>query len=77
MAEWCQKPAVVALYSVPCWGFPLLLTIVLARLYLLGYAETVDLGNTCYNILYVLWYAISMIFYAFCIDRLVLCFFLL
>ena len=74
MAEWCQKPAVVALYSVPCWGFPLLLTIVLARLYLLGYAETVDLGNTYYVICFVVCniYGIFMPF-----DRLVLCFFLL
>ena len=45
VAVWCQKSAVVALYSVPCWGFPLVLTIVLGRLYLLGYAESVDLGQ--------------------------------
>ena len=59
MAEWCQKPAVVALYSVPCWGFPLLLTIVLARLYLLGYAETVDLGNTSLIIILLLLYIVE------------------
>jgi hypothetical protein len=45
VAELCQKSAVVALYSVPCWGFPLILTMVVARFYLLGYAETVDVGN--------------------------------
>ena len=71
----CQKPAVVALYSVLCWGFPLVLTIVLARLYLLGYAETVDLGNQLIKLNSLLCNACIDLWYFISFSRLVLYFF--
>lgn len=53
----CKKRAIFLLQDCFAWGFPLLLVMVFARLYLLGYGESADIGKFLLHV-YIKYYYI-------------------